>query len=617
MVMATAQQPTAGGAGAALVWDGFTAQEGGMNDGMAAQRLPPAQCALLINATVRGDYVKQRPGFANLMTVLAALPGAHQHTSFYRTDNGQVFVIVVAGGRFFRVDPVALDVLEITIPGDANPSIIAQGWSVQGECFWIYNDGQSAPFIWNGVTARRAGPREIQPGTAIAYVQGRLWYALPDGVAFRATDLVGNTDSGTPAYNYRDSILRETENTYLNEGGDFAVPGAAGPIRAMLATAILDTSQGQGPLQVFCENAGFSVNTPVDRTIWKLVQYPIQTQSLVGVGFSGQQNTLNVNGDIFGRSPDGIRSFIIARRDFRDWGNTPQSFEVSGVLAFDQPDLLTRGSAAVFDNRLLMTVSPVYTDAGVYHRGLVVMDLSPISSIKSNGTPNYDGVWTGLNILATVQTPIGVFFTVLEADGSLALWQLTRDALFDDGDGRVAWSIVPRQLFRETGLDGTPGRTLKRLETAELEYDSLTGAVTFALSWAPDSFPCLTPWQTWDECNVSCAPVPGCVPALNFQPSYQPRRRLPSPPDVCATGAARPLANFYTLRVKLNVTGPARLLGVRFGAIPQREPVWEAECAAAVCSPLQCCGIYLFDYAAKGSDGPYYGSGSGGGGGGP
>lgn len=587
-----------------------------MNNGLSQSRLGPFQASLLINATTRGDYVMQRPGFRRIMTVLAEPPGMFQHFSDFITDDGRQFLMAVVAGRVYRVDPLAKTVLEVTIPGDPNPSTLMRGWSDQAETFWIYNDGQTKPLIFNGGSARRAAPNEIQPGTVISYVQGRLWYALPDGLSFRATDLVGNQDSGTIAYNYRDSVLRETENDYLNEGGDFRIPARCGEITAMAATSILDTSQGQGPLQVLCQRNAFSVNTPVDRTVWKNVTYPIQTESLIGAGCAGAQNTINVNGDLFFRGFDGIRSFIIARRQFRDWGNTPQSFEMSGLLKFDQQDLLTFGSSAVLDNRFLTTLSPSFSQAGVFHRGLAVVDLAPITSIQTLAAPVYDGLWTGLRILGIRQTVLGVFMLTLADDDSIELWQITTDERFDDGDGRIQWTVVPRAMFVDRDPVGRPGRNLKRLETADLEYDQLSGLVDFRMSWQPDAYPCPTIWSEWQECINDCFTALPCDAPMVFNTGYQPRKRLPTPPDVCSLGAKRPLRNFFSLNPRLDVTGPARLLAVRFGATMQQEPKYESNtCDVVECVPLQCCNFDPFGYSSKGSSGiPYSGSGTGSGG---
>lgn len=602
---------------APLNWDGFSILAKGMNDGEAAQLLDPTQAALLINATVRGDFAEQRPGWRRVMTVLKSpVFGRFQHMGSYRTDANQLLFPVVVGGRFFRVNPFQKTVVEFTIPSDANPSTLERGWSVQGELFWIYNDGQTLPLIWTGGNARRARKNEIQPGTVIAYVQGRLWYALPDGVSFRAGDLVRNTDSGSAIYGYRDSILHETENTFLNEGGDFSVPADCGEITAMSAALQLDMSQGQGPLQVLCQRNGFSVNTPVDRTVWKSVNYPIQTESLIGAGCSSQQGLALVNGDLWFRAPDGLRSWMIARRQFRDFGNTPQSFEMSGFFDADQAGLLAFGSSVVADNRFITTLSPSWSDLGVYHRGLGVVDLSPIASMQGSAPPVYDGLWTGLNILAIRQVDEGVFAMVLEDDGTMALWQLTTNEIYDDSDGRVQWTVVPRSMFVERDASGRPIRQFKRLETADLEYDQLQGEVDFRVSWQPDAYPCPTVWSSWKECVPNCFASLDCTKPLVYQSGYQPRKRLPEPPDACAQGSTRPLRNFYTVNPRIDITGPARILSARFGASLQPEPKYEANaCEVVPCLPIQCCGYDPFTYRAKGTSGEYgsgySGSGSG------
>lgn len=614
-----------------LIYDGFSTQDAGMNSGLDGSLLPANQARMMINATARGGFIRQRPGFNRVMQVLPAIGQFAQHFGWLRTRSGQVFLVAVVGGQFYRVDPINKTVFNFTIPGDANPSTLARGWSIPGgaEGYWLYQDGQSLPMIWDGGDARRATYDEIKPGTVMAYVQGRIWYALTDGLSFRAGDLVGSP-SGTPGLNYKDAILKETENTYLNEGGDFAVPVDAGEITAMVATAILDTSQGQGPLQVFCQKCAFSVNTPVDRTVWKDLQYPIQTVSMINAGASGAQNTIHVNGDAFMRSADGIRSFIIARRQFRDWGNTPQSFEVSEILDYDQTDLLGYGSAAVVDNRLIMTASPRWTQVGVPHRGMVVLDLAPVYSIRGQGLPHYDGLWTGIQVLSLQQTDIGTFMFVLADDGSIDLWQMSEDNLFDlydDNVGRIQWSVEPRTLFSERDGAGRPIWNLKKLETGDIFYDQLMGAVDFMVSWRPDGYPCYSQWQTWQECAPSCTTSLGCVPPRTFQSQYRPRFRLRQPPDLCINGTkGMPLRNFYDLSLKLDITGPARIRGFRVGAVPQGEAKYDPTCEQAQCEALQCCGYDPFYYRATGTAGDsaypgyeyqygvYYSYGGGGGG---
>lgn len=597
--------------------DGFTLQDGGMNNGLDPSTLGPRQFNLLINGTARGGYVTQRPGMRRVMQVRGA-GSLFQHMGWLRTRSGQVFLVVVADGRFFRVDPRQKTVFDFTIPGDANPSNVVQGFSIPGgaEGFWVYQDGQTTPLIWDGASVRRAKTGEIKVGTVMAYVQGRIWYARPDEISFRATDLVGNRESGTPAYRWKDAILKETENTFLNEGGDFAVPANSGGIRAMAATAMLDTSQGQGPLQVFCEKTAFSVNTPVDRAVWKSVTYPIITTSLISAGATSSQGTIHVNGDIFMRAPDGIRSFIVARRVFRDWGNTPQSFEISNILRYDQTDLLRYSSAAVFDNRMLMTLSPAWSNSGVYHRGFAVMDLSPVSSLLAQGTPIYEGIWTGFKVLSVQQTDIGTFFLVLCEDGSFDLWELSKEDLYDDETGRISWSLTPRKMFVERDAGGRPQWTMKRLLDSDLYYDLLAGSVSFSVHWRPDAYPCWNQWRAWNECAPACSQDLECDLDGVYQYQYRPHFRLGEPPDICVTGIQDPLRAFFEVSTRIDVCGPARLRAFRVVAAKDAEPVYEPTCDTSQCVPILCCPFNPFSYVAKGTAGDTPGYHYGGGGGG-
>src|SRR6185295_16706260 len=90
-----------------------------------------------------------------------------------------------------------------------------------------------------------------------------------------------------------------------------------------------------------------------------------------------------VNTDAWYRSLDGIRSFIMAQRQFNSGpGNTPMSNEIDQFIDSDSEQWLEWGSAVLFDNRLLQTVSPQMTPNGVYHRGLAVLDFTLTSSMR-------------------------------------------------------------------------------------------------------------------------------------------------------------------------------------------------------------------------------------------
>jgi len=270
--------------------DGFTTLEAGVDSGLAPSLIKPTQIAAAVNAQMRGGYIKPRPGvnkrtlrFPGVDPALfedAKFQGAHR----YRTASGDDVLMAEIGGRMFKIDIAnQFKVQDITVAGSPNSSLLEFTWMEQAEQFFIMQDGVSAPYIFDGATARRATPNEIPVGTIIQYVMGRLWIASPDRHQFVAGDLVYGP-SGTATYNYRDAVLKMTENDLLATGGAFSIPDSAGQITAIVPIAVLDTSTGQGPLIIFTETQAFSVNAPIDRAIWKLVTYPIQTISMIGPG---------------------------------------------------------------------------------------------------------------------------------------------------------------------------------------------------------------------------------------------------------------------------------------------------------------------------------------------
>lgn len=255
-------------------------------------------------------------------------------------------------------------------------------------------------FLPGSTLTGRPGKLQLPPGRMGVYGLGRNWICLPDGRQFLASDIVGAA-SGTFANGFRDSVLFITENDYLVGGGTFTIPGNIGEIRAMRFTATLDAALGQGPLEIFTPTNAFSCQAPVDRLTWQTLQNPILTQSLIGNGAMGQNSTIGANSDTIFRSVDGIRSLILARRDFDVWGNTPISREMDIDLLKDEQDLLPFGSAVNFDNRLLMTLSPKAIiqnvpaiPAAIYtlSAGITMTDVSTVeASFVFPITPDYVG----------------------------------------------------------------------------------------------------------------------------------------------------------------------------------------------------------------------------------
>ncbi len=360
-------------------------------------------------------------------------------------------LVVASGGRVTVV--AIVDPTHITVTNNT----LAPGTRYQGN-FPLYSAVALTP--------------QFPPGRMGAYVMGRVWMSLADGLQFIAGDIVGGP-SGTLALNFRDAILNITENNFITGGGNFRVPGTY-PITAMIGTATLDVSLGQGPLQVFTSKQVFSCNTPVDRTTWQNLQNPILTVSAIGNGALGQYSTFIANSDVIYRSFDGMRSLILSRQDFNLWVRTPMSHEVERILNFDNQSLLAFGSGVFFDNRILMTASPIATATqGVYNQALVALNNDLLSTVRDKKPPAYDGAWPGMNIMgitvgdfAAVERCYNfVFNTVLS---TLELWELMPSTASEVennpnppiiGDQNITsqpieWWFESPTLFRESNLCG-------------------------------------------------------------------------------------------------------------------------------------------------------------------
>jgi hypothetical protein len=665
------------------VYDGFITFEGGMNSGTVPELLQPTELAMLVNGTVRGGFVTNRPSFRQIPisfgedAVLQARvqngrwQGAAymEEISDYASANG--WLVASIGGRIFRFDiknagasateitpggntivtvnfvtpaigaNVTIQVFsnenikggyEIQINGfnyrvvstsgttvmvvenidapagqlvsngavvqywDLNPATRTQAWLWQSEDTMIVNDGQSLPIFYNGASSRRSAgvaAKELPPGRMGAYGNGRNWMALPDGRSYLASDLVGTfSGTGVPSY------LRVTENAYLNGGGSFLVPGNVGDIYAMRFVAIPDTSLGQGPLQVFTPNMVFSCQTPFDRTEWAAVENPLQTVSIIANGALSHYSTISVNSDIFFRSSDGIRSWILGRREYTTWGNTPISREMNRITDLDDPSLLYYSSAIYFDNRMLMTCSPVFTQKGVYHRGIIALDFDIISSMRGKAPAVYDGLWTGLQTLQLVKGMFGgrerafafVLFGGVNTEPEIQLWEILTDGedYQDQNSIPIQWQFESADM-KFTGK-GMTDMDVKRLINGELFIDDLRGAVNFEVQYKPDSYPCWIPWHSWAVCaqdrDCGIDPLTGCLTINNFKPQYRNRMGMGEPnPRACDEVTNRPFREGTSFQIRMVITGHCRIRKQRYMAIPVAEDTFaKVECTASNCN---------------------------------
>lgn len=469
---------------------------------------------------------------------------------------------------------------------DVNPASRTQSWLWQSEKWVIVNDGQSMPIFYDGATSRRslgitANPPELTAGRMGTYWKGRNWWCNPDGITFRAGDAVySSSGSG----DRRDAVLKQSQNAFLATAAGFSIPGNAGIIGAMQFVNILDTSLGQGPLQVATPDLIFGCDASVDNTTWQNTTNPLLSVSQISYGALSQSAFILVNGDLYYRSTDGIRSLAIGRREVMNPGNTPLSREVARFLDADELALLPYASMLLFDNRVLCTNLPVYTNHGVYHRGLVVLNADVLSNIQGKKPSVWEGLYTGINTLALLKGQFAgverAFAFSLNTDTlKIELYEILTSASTEINDNNgydipVRWSFETFSMFRKTGI-----KEYKRvlLQDGELYVSDVKGRVDFRILWRPDQHTCFVPWTSFSICNqqVACLEdINGCITINEYQPGYRNRLGFGEPPNTCDASSDEPLRQFYTCELRVEVQGHCRVDGARLMATIMDQPIF-------------------------------------------
>lgn len=426
---------------------------------------------------------------------------------------------------------------------------------------------------------------ELPAGRMGAYGMGRDWMSLTDGISYIGGDIVGGP-AGSAAEDYRDSVLKTTENTFLAGGGTFRLPGTGDLITAMLFPPILDTSLGQGELLIGTPFSMFSNNSPVDRSTWEKITSPLQTESLKDNGPLAQNSTILVNSDTFFRSYVGIGSLVLARRSFLGWGNKPISNEMQRILNNDNQSLLPYGSATTYDNRFICTAAPNALVGGVLHVAMVTLNFDLISSLRTSQPPAWESAWTGINAMQILAgrvngTKRAFAFTYNINDSIIELYELLQEITtsFEDNDETpILWVFETPVAFNS---DIKPLPVLIQLADGEFYISDVKGTVTIKVYYRPDFYPC---WQLWNTQTVCSNPT-----GQYAQPGYRMRLGLGEPDSSASeSGNNRPLniGNFFQFRVE--ITGSCKWHGLKVSAGEFPEPEFALVDTPPECQVIDC-----------------------------
>lgn len=607
---------------AVIITDGSTDFSGGVDSvkvSTVASDLSPNglgrnQTSWLVNATVRDGGILQRTGW-QFKGVIHDGSALFQDAQVYEPDFALPYLMAQIGGRIYTFDPDFLGpVIDRSSQfGLFNPPNVPLAYMVQGESFMVIQAGDyglvptpTLPLFWdgnilrrsNGITGQISQPNinELPAAGPMDYYQGRIWYA--QGRLVAAGDIVRDQGSGdlTP-YNFRNSILRVTENPLSASSDGFTVPSNAGNIRAIKHSNSQDATLGQGNLYIFTPKQVYSLQVPITRNDWIAATANNQPQMNVVVinnGGVSDRSVVAVNSDLYFQSLEpSIRSLLAALRYFGQPGNTSISANENRILQFNDRSLMKFSTGAYFDNRLLQAVLPKQLPQGVIHQAILPLDFTPVSSFGTSLQPVWEGHLEGLQVLKLLTMDFGGLercfaIVVSEIDSSIQLWELSDALRFDEegpDENRVTWQIEFPAYTWGKSFD------LKKLVSAEIWIDKLYGDVDFTLEYRPDGDVCWHPWMKWKECTAknSCdpllSPTSPCYPLTTYRESFRSTMTLPKPMEECQVVSGRPAYIGYQFQPRLTIKGWCRVRGILLHAEPVSRELYKDMVCKSTATP--------------------------------
>jgi hypothetical protein len=615
-------------------------------------KIPQGYCSSAVNRDFRYSENKTRPPIVNTRLtfpgdttgqVQALFEGGNVQGATvwqsYPSFNDSMIVICIAGTIFYIVLTGNTGQVYQLYTG-FDPTL-THAWFAQGFEYLFMQNGLQQPFVWNGIDPNGGGapgsnpvcrqtnvgdinavdasgnytnPPEMPIGSVMAFIYGMMVVSSADGT----NQIVVGDSAYSDGQTTTESIINFTDTTYWAEGGAFGFPIFQGDITGMCAAPYLDTGTGQNELIVFGTDGAISMDLSGARTTWQTTQ--VIRVSLIGAGCVSADSVCPMNGDVFYRSDEGIRSFKNSRLEFQQtWNQAPVSLDARRWLQYDRPDLRQYCSQITWNNRLLCTVSPQLAApnnplAGFhrFHRGIVVMDAEPQStnqqnsaaqylSIYTGGAPIWDGLWTGIRPTALVQGRFsGVnrsFAFSYDQDGKNRLYEFVEygtDDFFQSTPVKVTSSFDTAQMGG-AGQADTNAFTPKTMQAGEIELSGIREAVQVCVSIKPDSSPCFVKLEEWTASCDACPATPsGCL--LPAQAAYQ-RRIFSGFEETCIPGTDQLLSKLRHWQTRVEMTGRAEVerMAFRFENNPDRRMTQNCE-DDRICTPTFCCP-YAGEYA--------------------
>lgn len=578
------------------VFDGFSGLPGGVDNGRVPNLIDKDQCHDAENVQFRGALPDNRPPFRTMTTVFenpnltynadgtfltetGVGPqgqvrfhyGILQEASYYNPSPGKEFFMCSIAGRLYRISigEDTATVREIALL-KRNRENIPLNYHVQAAEFFVAQDGESLPIIFDGVNVRRSTPDEIPVGTVMAYGLGRIVLVRGPFVEF------GNIYDGKGGGG--GDVLGWDENSFLNEGFPSAIPPQMGTPTAIAFLPQQDTATGVGECLVFGQTGIESFFLSIPREQWK--DSVFQRTALLGSGTYGHRSLTAVNGDIYFRASDGWRSYRQARAEQNTWAQIPLSTNVKRYIDSDTENWLKFGSAIHFDNRLLATSNPVpnANPAAIlafdrpYHNGILSLDFDVLSTFGRTRNPAWDGRWLNkdLHSLKVVRLLNGtfngrkrMFAFVLGPGDALELVEILKEGIRDT-DGPIASHLISRSMDCDLEFNE------KNLYGGDVWVDQVFETTFLICRYRPDQTGDFQSWNTFQFDPAGGDPqdiTNGGVPTI--RKGYWARKQLMQPFENAEVQMNRKISRGFEHQVEFFWTG--RLAIRKFRIHAQKE----------------------------------------------
>lgn len=555
---------------------------------------------------IKLEYVDDTNGNNKNLLEAGNIQGAYFYNSYPTFSTS--YIIVSVAGTIFTIEIIASKgYVRKLFTG--NDPVFTHAWFDQAFEWLAIQDGSAKPILWDGTNpARRAVDGEMPTGSVMASIHGRWAVASSDGTNQIAVgDIVYGNDATTTS-----DIIKFTEIEYWAEGGAFGAPVNIGDITGLYSMPYLDTGTGQNELVALGTKGAVSIDLSKPRTEW--LNSSILRISLVGGGCVSSHSMTGMNGELFFRGQEGVRAFRNARAEFQQsWKQTPISEDVRQWLSYDSQPLLQYASQASWNNLLLTTTRPQiqspnnrFAGHHRYHLGFVVMDAAPASNTLREGSPIWQGMWTGIRPICFVTGMVRnwdrCFAFSFDCDGQNRLYEIVPQEFQDSWDG----NRVKIQSSYTTGSLGVIERvannfTLKKLGGGEISLSEVREQVDITIKQRPDGSPC---YLEMDQKSVGCDCKPGDCGQSFTRPNYAHRKF--SNKKQCIPGTDKTADFLFTTQAKIEMTGWAKVDRMRLSFVRPPEESPATNCDVDACGQIQCCEEDFYCIAnGEGPDVPF------------